>query len=109
LRTSVPALQISANALYSLRARTHPEPLPFFAGAALAALVLRLLFVCFFPAVVDDSRLYANIAQNWLQRSVYGVTDSGQVVPTLSRLPGYPAFLRQSSRYSESTIFVPSC
>jgi len=65
----------------------------FFLGAGLLALGLRLLFVFRFPAVVDDSRLYANIAENWLQRGVYGVTDSGQVVPTLSRLPGYPAFL----------------
>jgi 4-amino-4-deoxy-L-arabinose transferase-like glycosyltransferase len=42
---------------------------------------------------VDDSRLYADIAENWLQHGVYGITDSGQVMPTLSRLPGYPAFL----------------
>jgi 4-amino-4-deoxy-L-arabinose transferase-like glycosyltransferase len=65
----------------------------FFLGAALAALALRLLFVFRFPAVVDDSHLYANIATNWLQHGVYGVTDSGQIAPTLSRLPGYPAFL----------------
>jgi len=65
----------------------------FFAAAGLAALALRLLFVLRFPAVVDDSRLYANIAENWLRFGIYGVTDSGQVVPTLSRLPGYPAFL----------------
>ncbi len=66
---------------------------PFFAAAGLAALALRLLFVLRFPAVVDDSRLYANIAGNWLRFGIYGVTDSGQVVPTLSRLPGYPAVL----------------
>jgi hypothetical protein len=65
----------------------------FFLGAGLAALALRLLFVFRFPAVVDDSRLYADIATNWLQHGIYGVTDSGQIVPTLSRLPGYPAFL----------------
>ena len=65
----------------------------FFSGAGLAALGLRLFFVLRFPAVVDDSRLYADIAKNWLQHGVYGVTDSGQVVPTLSRLPGYPGFL----------------
>ncbi len=65
----------------------------FFAGASLAALGLRLFFVFRFPAVVDDSRLYANIATNWLQHGIYGVTDSGRIMPTLSRLPGYPAFL----------------
>src|SRR5208337_4410585 len=48
--------------------------------------------VCF-PGVVDDSRLYANIAENWLRHGVYGITNSGAIMPTLSRLPGYPAFL----------------
>lgn len=65
----------------------------FFVGASLAALALRLFFVWRFPGVVDDSRLYADIAKNWLQQGVYGVTNSGQIMPTLSRLPGYPAFL----------------
>jgi 4-amino-4-deoxy-L-arabinose transferase-like glycosyltransferase len=65
----------------------------FFFWTGLAALGLRLFFVLRFPAVVDDSRFYANIAKNWLHYGIYGVTDSGQVVPTLSRLPGYPAFL----------------
>ena len=65
----------------------------FFLLAMLAALALRLFLVWRFPAVVDDSRLYADIAKNWLQHGIYGITNSGQVVPTLSRLPGYPAFL----------------
>jgi 4-amino-4-deoxy-L-arabinose transferase-like glycosyltransferase len=65
----------------------------FFLAGSLAAFALRLLFVLHFPGVVDDSRLYADIAMNWLQYGVYGITDSGHVVPTLSRLPGYPAFL----------------
>ena len=65
----------------------------FFLGAGLAALGLRLLLVVYFPAVVDDSRFYANIAENWLRHGVYGITNSGVITPTLSRLPGYPAFL----------------
>ncbi len=65
----------------------------FFLAFSLAAIALRLLFVFHFPGVVDDSRLYADIAMNWLQHGVYGITDSGQVAPTFSRLPGYPAFL----------------
>lgn len=65
----------------------------WFVWSALAGLALRLFFFWRFPAVVDDSRLYANIAENWLTRGIYGVTDSGAVLPTLSRLPGYPAFL----------------
>jgi 4-amino-4-deoxy-L-arabinose transferase-like glycosyltransferase len=69
------------------------KELRFFMAAGLAGLALRLLFVLHFPGVVDDSRLYADIAMNWLQHGIYGITDSGQVVPTFSRLPGYPAFL----------------
>jgi 4-amino-4-deoxy-L-arabinose transferase-like glycosyltransferase len=65
----------------------------FFLAASGVALALRLLFVLRFPAIVDDSRLYADIATNWLQHGVYGITDSGHIMPTLSRLPGYPAFL----------------
>ena len=65
----------------------------FFFVTSLAALGLRLLLVLRFPGVVDDSRLYANIAENWLQHGIYGVTNSGVIMPTLSRLPGYPAFL----------------
>ncbi|MCU1303909.1 MAG: hypothetical protein JWQ87_4193 [Candidatus Sulfotelmatobacter sp.] len=65
----------------------------FFLAATLLGLALRLVFVVHFPAVVDDSRLYADIAENWLQHGIYGISNSGEVVPTLSRLPGYPAFL----------------
>lgn len=65
----------------------------FFLFWALVALGLRLLFVFRFPGIVDDSRLYADIAKNWLHSGVYGITNSGRIMPTLSRLPGYPAFL----------------
>ncbi|MGB7131588.1 MAG: glycosyltransferase family 39 protein, partial [Candidatus Sulfotelmatobacter sp.] len=65
----------------------------FFLAATLAAVALRLVFLLHFPGVVDDSRLYADIAKNWLQYGIYGITNSGHVMPTLSRLPGYPAFL----------------
>lgn len=65
----------------------------FFVVASLAALCLRILLVLYFPAVSDDSRFYADIAQNWLRHGVYGITNSGVITPTLARLPGYPAFL----------------
>src|SRR5258708_7574708 len=65
----------------------------FYGVVGLGALGLSLLLVVRFPGVVDDSRFYANIAENWLQHGVYGITNSGVIVPTLSRLPGYPAFL----------------
>jgi len=69
----------------------------FFLGTALAALALRLLFFAYVPAVTDDSRVYADIATNWLQHGIYGQTQGGQsekhIEPTDARLPGYPAFL----------------
>jgi 4-amino-4-deoxy-L-arabinose transferase-like glycosyltransferase len=65
----------------------------FFVGASLAALGLRWFLVAYFPAVADDSRFYADIAENWLRHGVYGITNSGVITPTLARLPGYPAFL----------------
>ncbi len=64
-----------------------------FIGALVAGLVLRIFFLVYFPAVVDDSHLYMDLATNWLQHGIYGQMDSGQIVPTDIRLPGYPAFL----------------
>jgi len=65
----------------------------FFLWTSLAALALRLFFFIYFPAVTDDSRVYLDLAQNWLQHGVYGQTELGQIVPSDTRLPGYPAFL----------------
>ena len=69
----------------------------FFLGTTLAALALRLIFVVYFPAVTDDSRVYADLATNWLQHGIYGQTQGGRpekpILPTDTRLPGYPAFL----------------
>ena len=68
-----------------------------FLGSTLAALALRLFFFFHFPAITDDSHIYANLATNWLQHGVYGQTPGGQpekpIVPSDTRLPGYPAFL----------------
>lgn|SRR5581483_10597219 len=65
----------------------------FFAVAVVAALALRALFALTYPHVTDDSRIYSDIAKNWLEHGIYGITDSGQIVPTYIRLPGYPVFL----------------
>jgi 4-amino-4-deoxy-L-arabinose transferase-like glycosyltransferase len=64
-----------------------------FGGLLLAGLVLRLLFFFASPQVTDDSRIYADIARNWLHHGVYGISASGGIVPTYIRLPGYPGFL----------------
>src|SRR5258708_3726285 len=69
----------------------------FFLGSTFAALALRLFFFFHFPAITDDSHIYANLATNWLQHGVYGETAGGHpdkpIVPTDTRRPGYPAFL----------------
>jgi len=58
-----------------------------------AGLALRLFFFFHFPAITDDSRVYGDLAANWLQHGIYGETQGGAIVPTDARLPGYPAFL----------------
>lgn len=65
----------------------------FFLCATLAALALRLFFVCHFAHLAGDTLVYGDIARNWLTHGVYGLTDNGIIRPTLIRLPGYPAFL----------------
>jgi 4-amino-4-deoxy-L-arabinose transferase-like glycosyltransferase len=65
----------------------------FFLGSTLAGLALRLFFFFHFPAITDDSRVYGDLAANWLQHGIYGETQAGAIVPTDARLPGYPAFL----------------
>src|SRR6202049_1209260 len=65
----------------------------FFIAATVAAITLRLVFIFRFPSVSTDSFIYGDIAKNWLQHGVYGLSSAGEVVPTYIRLPGYPAFL----------------
>ena len=65
----------------------------FFLCTTLAGLALRLLFLLYFPALTDDSRVYLDLAGNWLHHGIYGQTQLGQIVPSDTRLPGYPAFL----------------
>ncbi len=70
------------------------QNLRFFLIAGVAALALRLFFVFKFPHVTEDSKLYADLAKNWLLHGVYGITAQERLVtPSFVRLPGYPAFL----------------
>ena len=61
--------------------------------ATLAGVALRLLFIFRFPGVSTDSFVYGDIAKNWLQHGIYGLTGINDISPTYIRLPGYPAFL----------------
>src|SRR5579864_6607912 len=69
------------------------QHLRFFLIATLAGAALRLLFILRFPGVTSDSFVYGDIAKNWLQHGIYGLSGLGDISPTYIRLPGYPAFL----------------
>jgi 4-amino-4-deoxy-L-arabinose transferase-like glycosyltransferase len=69
------------------------QHLRFFLIATLAAVGLRLLFILRFPGVTTDSFVYGDIAKNWLQHGIYGLSGVDEISPTCLRLPGYPAFL----------------
>lgn len=68
----------------------HPR---FFIIAFASGVVLRLLFVFYFPGVTNDSFVYGDIAKNWLQHGTFGLSGTGGISPTDIRLPGYPAFV----------------
>ncbi|HYM08828.1 MAG TPA: glycosyltransferase family 39 protein [Terriglobales bacterium] len=68
------------------------QHLRFFLFATLAALGLRLFLLFRFPALTNDSFVYGDIAKNWLQHGIYGLSGD-EISPTYIRLPGYPAFL----------------
>jgi 4-amino-4-deoxy-L-arabinose transferase-like glycosyltransferase len=65
----------------------------FFLLVTIAGLALRLFFVFRLPHLAGDTWIYGDIARNWLDHGIFGVTDNGAVRPTLIRLPGYPGFL----------------
>jgi 4-amino-4-deoxy-L-arabinose transferase-like glycosyltransferase len=65
----------------------------FFLAVLAAALLLRAIFILYFPSVVNDSFIYGDIAKNWLHHGIYGVTSPEGITPTYIRLPGYPMFL----------------
>ena len=67
--------------------------LRFFLWATIAAVALRLVFIFRFPALLTDSFVYGDIAKNWLQHGIYGLSGPDEITPTYIRLPGYPAFL----------------
>jgi hypothetical protein len=69
------------------------QHLRFFLWVTLAALGLRLFFLLRFPAITSDSFVYGDIAKNWLQHGIYGLSGTSEISATYIRLPGYPAFL----------------
>ncbi len=69
------------------------ESRKYFLLVTLAAFALRLLFYIRFPHVTGDSLIYGDIAKNWLDHGVFGLSHAEGPQPTWIRLPGYPAFL----------------
>jgi 4-amino-4-deoxy-L-arabinose transferase-like glycosyltransferase len=65
----------------------------FFFFVLIGSIALRLLFVWRLPAITADSLVYGDIAKNWLQHGIYGLSGRNEISPTYIRLPGYPAFL----------------
>jgi hypothetical protein len=65
----------------------------FFLLVTIAGLALRLFFVFRHPHLAGDTWVYGDIARNWLDHGIFGLTDNGAIRPTLIRLPGYPGFL----------------
>lgn len=65
----------------------------FFLWVLIGGIALRLLFIWRFPAITADSFVYGDIAKNWLQHGIYGLSGRNEISPTQIRLPGYPAFL----------------
>ena len=69
------------------------ESRKYFLLVTLAALALRLFFYVRFPHVTGDSLIYGDIAKNWLDHGIFGLSHAEGPQPTWIRLPGYPAFL----------------
>jgi len=61
--------------------------------AMLAGLALRLLFVLRYASGAGDTKLYEELASNWLHHRVYGIPLDGVLTPVDIRMPGYPAYL----------------
>jgi 4-amino-4-deoxy-L-arabinose transferase-like glycosyltransferase len=70
----------------------------FFLLITILGFLLRAYFLHWHFLLEGDSFLYGDLARNWLQHGVYGMTDNGAILPVDIRMPGYPAFLAASFR-----------
>ena len=59
----------------------------------LSGLALRLFFILHFSSFSSDTKLYEQLARNWLDHGVYGLFVRGHLTSVDVRMPGYPAFL----------------
>lgn len=70
--------------------RRHWRLLLLFSVIAFA---FRLWFLFRFRMLTADSFVYGDIARNWLESGIYGISGAGGPESTYIRMPGYPAFL----------------
>lgn len=75
--------------------------------ATAAGIALRMLFILKFQNINGDSLIYADIATNWLNHGTFALTDMGVPVPTLIRLPGYPAVIAVLFTLFHTTDLTP--
>src|SRR6202047_2937296 len=79
----------STEASSTFRHLTYKHLVP----ALLLGFALRLFFIIHFPFHAGDTKFYEELARNWLDHGVYGLSVHGQLVSVDMRMPGYPAFL----------------
>ena len=69
------------------------ENIGFFLLWTAIAIGFRVIFLLKFKLLTDDSFIYGDIAKNWLQYHVYGLSSAHGPIATYIRMPGYPLFL----------------
>src|ERR1700758_3503602 len=75
------------------RVGTLPISNRHLVAALLCGLALRLYFIAHFPFASGDTSFYEELARNWLDHGIYGLTSNGHLHPSDMRAPGYPGFL----------------
>ena len=65
----------------------------FFLLFSVIAFAFRLWFLFRFRMLTADTFIYGDIARNWLESGVYGISGAAGPEATYIRMPGYPAFL----------------
>jgi 4-amino-4-deoxy-L-arabinose transferase-like glycosyltransferase len=83
---------VHSRAFYSMRSFLWKNRWLFLLGT-LAGWGLRGYLLKHYSLIQGDSLIYGEIAKNWLQSGIFGLGECGEIVPTVIRLPGYPAFL----------------
>ncbi|MGH9524961.1 MAG: hypothetical protein ACRD3E_20740 [Terriglobales bacterium] len=65
----------------------------WFLAFAILGIALRLIFVFRLMVITPDSLVYGDLATNWIQQHVYGLSGANGAMAVDIRLPGYPAYL----------------